>query len=110
MNEFFLKGGERKMLKEKNYCTVHKSFLILFVFIDRMIGYLQFSNMTRVYALYSSMTSKFYLCQVIGDEAKHAKNRRRLERKYVSLKEFVKLFSSLCTSGVYRVKFHLLDH
>lgn len=110
MKAFSLNSIVCESLKERVYGAVDRVFLIMCSFIDGVTGYKKCSKIRGTFVTCASLMNIF---MASGWRRVWTDNRLKElgSEVYVSTKEVGRLFSySFCTSKLYTMKVHLLDH
>lgn len=109
LDGIFTKNGLKGMLEGRDYKGLDKVFPFVAAFIDRCTGHERTAPMTRVHTMYSEIVN-----EVTGDGEYKIRSEEELVKLEERVKEFkrelVERFDDHCESGLYTLKFHLLDH
>lgn len=109
LNGFFMKEGIKGMLEGKNYRSVDMVFPFISAFIDRVTGFENAADMTRVCTLYTEiMTSALYDFPRNPPDSEIISEFKKKVQYFKVLT--IKTFQDFCVSGLFTLKFHLLDH
>lgn len=104
-----MKRKVRGMLEEKDCCAVDKVIPIFCGFMDRVSRYTKSAKINKEYAMYRSLIGT-----VLSGNCTRECTCEELKAVGPGVSEFKKkvmeLRSSVRTSTVYKMKFHLLDH
>lgn len=109
LNGLFTADGLRGMLEGKDYYAVDMVFPFVAAFIDRSLGFEEKCELTRMNVLYIEIINK-----VLVDHRDRRWREGELLRLRGEIREFKSVvegaFASHCPSGLYTLKYHLLDH
>lgn len=109
LNGLFGNDGLRGMLEGKNYRSVDLVFPFLMGFLDRVLGFQETPTLTKMHTTYTDlMVHCLHDAQTTGWTAKSiltvAENITSMKKMIVSQ------YGPHSTTGLYTLKFHLLDH
>ena len=108
LNGFFTHDGIKGMLEAKNYQNMDMIFPFIAAFIDRATGLEDTAMLTHVHATYS------LLMNTLSGKQNGSFTDPEIEEIDEMVKNFkrdvVTLFEPHCDSGLFTLKFHLLDH
>lgn len=105
----FTGEGLRGMTERKNYYAVDTVLPFVAAFIDERLGFVERCGLTQMHVFYTEIMIKVLFGQKSGawveDEL------ARLRAKIRKLKSVVeKIFSPHCSSRLFTLRFHLLEH
>lgn len=97
------------MLDRKYYCGIDIVVSTISDFINRVAGCTELPKMNRVLIIPS-----YLMITVTSSNWRRGWTRKEVKEVRAEVceieKEVVELFSSLCNSGIFKIRLHLLDH
>lgn len=109
LNGLFREDGQQGMMKGRTHDAIETVFSFAAPFVDRSLGFVEWCNLTRRNVIYTEMVN--YFLSDHSETACTAEELASLRSEISRVKTVVgRPFAPHCSSGLFALRFHLLNH